>query len=164
SVDGSWDDIYVNSSSGTGSSNDGDEFENDFESRNSAGETLQDHLQWQLNLTPMSDKDRLIAMSIIDAIDPNGQLTSSIESILSGLAEELETDEDEVLAVLHRIQQFDPVGVGYRDLQECLSIQIKHLDRDAYPGIDIAEKVIAEFLPQLASHDYNHIMRKLRIR
>jgi RNA polymerase sigma-54 factor len=164
SVDGSWDDIYINNASGSGAGGDGEEFENDFEARNSADETLQDHLLWQLNLTPMSDKDRLIAMALIDAIDANGQLASPVESIHSGLVKEMEVEEDEIVAVLHRIQQFDPVGVGYRDLRECLSIQIRHLDRASHPGIGIAEKIIAEYLPQLASHDYNHIMRKLRIR
>ncbi|HWK54675.1 MAG TPA: RNA polymerase factor sigma-54 [Hyphomicrobiales bacterium] len=165
SVDGSWDDIYINSAgSGSGSGGDFEDFDGDFESRNSVGQSLQDHLVWQLNLTPMSDQDRLIATALIDAIDPNGQLTSSIDSILSGLQQYMEVDAEEVVVVLHRIQQFDPVGVGYRDLQECLSIQIKHLDRASYPYLDLAQRVIDEFLPQLASHDYNHIMRKLRIR
>jgi RNA polymerase sigma-54 factor len=163
SVDSSWDEIYTGGTSSPGPSGDGDEFDSDFESRNAAGETLQDHLSWQLNLTPMSDKDRLIAMSLIDAIDPNGQLTSTIDSILAGLRQEIEVDEEEVIAVLHRIQQFDPVGVGYRDLRECLGIQIRQLD-PAFPGVDIASKIIDEYLPQLASHDYNQIMRKLRIR
>jgi len=163
SVDGSWDDIYPTSSASGSGGGDSDAYENDFESRNSAEETLQDHLTWQLNLTPMTDQDRQIATALIDAIDANGQLASSLESILSGLNRDFEVEEDEVVAVLHRIQQFDPVGVGYRNLQECLSIQIRHLDQD-YPGIAIAEKIIAEFLPQLASHDYNLIMRKLRIR
>lgn len=162
SVDGSWDDIYINSAGGGGGG--GEDYDNDFESRNSADQSLQDHLQWQLNLTPMSDQDRLIATALIDAIDPNGQLTSSIESILSGLQQYIEVDAEEVLVVLHRIQQFDPVGVGYRDLRECLSIQLKHLDRTSYPHLDLAQRIIDEFLPQLASHDYNQIMRKLRIR
>ena len=162
-VDGSWDDIYPTSSGSGSGGGDSEEYENDFESRNSAQETLQDHLMWQLNLTTMTDQDRQIATALIDAIDANGQLASTIESILSGLNNDFEVEEDEVIAVLHRIQQFDPVGVGYRDLQECLGVQLKHLDPD-YPGIAIAGKIIAEFLPQLASHDYNLIMRKLRIR
>jgi len=162
SVDSSWDEIYTNSSPAS-SSGDSDDFDSDFESRNAAGETLQDHLSWQLNLTPMTDKDRLIATALIDAIDPNGQLTSTIESIQSGLLQEMDVDEEEIVAVLHRIQQFDPVGVGYRDLRECLTIQIRQLD-PACAGVQIALKVIEEFLPQLASHDYNQIMRKLRIR
>ena len=164
STDSSWDDIYTNSSlpsSSSAGSSSNDDF--DFESRNSKVETLQDHLNWQLNLTPMSDGDRLIAMAIIDAIDPNGQLTVTIESIHASLIRELDIDEEEVLAVLHRIQQFDPVGVGYRDLKECLSLQLKHIDQN-YPGVDNAERIIANHLPQLASHDYNHILKALKLK
>lgn len=164
STDSSWDDVYTNNqTTATGSSGDGEDYDGDFESRNSAGTTLQDHLMWQLNLTPMSDSDRLIATSLIDAIDPNGQLTSTVSSIHAGLMRELDIDEEEVVAVLHRIQQFDPVGVGYRDLKECLGVQIKHIDQE-FPGVQVAERIIADYLPQLASHDYNHIMRKLRIK
>jgi len=161
SVDSSWDDIYTNNSPPLSSGGDGDDF--DFESRNSKSGTLQDHLNWQLNLTPMSDGDRLIAMAIIDAIDPNGMLTVTIESIHAGLIRELDIDEEEVLAVLHRIQQFDPVGVGYRDLKECLTLQLKQLDPE-FPGIDIAARIINDHLNQLASHDYAHIMKTLKIK
>lgn len=160
-VDSSWDDVYAGTGSSGSSNSDGDD--SDFESRNSADETLQDHLEWQLNLTPMSDKDRLIAMAIIDAIDPNGLLTSTLESICTGLQRDVEVEEDEVLAILHRIQQFDPVGVGYRDLKECLGVQIRQLD-PTLPEVVNAIRIIDEFLPQLASHDYAQIMRKLRLR
>jgi RNA polymerase sigma-54 factor len=163
SVDSSWDDVYTNTQTGTSSNSDHDDYESDFESRNSAGTTLQDHLMWQLNLTPMSDGDRLIATALIDAIDPNGMLATPISSIHAGLIRELDVDEEEVVAVLHRIQQFDPVGVGYRDLKECLTVQIKHMDQN-FAGVQIACKIIEDYLPQLASHDYNHIMRKLRIK
>jgi len=163
STDSSWEDIYTNttlpSSSSSGSSS--DDF--DFESRNSKVDTLQDHLNWQLNLTPMSDGDRLIAMAIIDAIDPNGQLTVTIESIHASLIRELDIDEEEVLAVLHRIQQFDPVGVGYRDLKESLSLQLKHIDQD-FPGVETAERIIANHLSHLASHDYSHILKALKLK
>lgn len=161
SVDSSWDDVYTGGSGPAPTGGDGDD--SDFESRNSVSESLQQHLHWQLNLTPMSDRDRLIAMALIDAIDPNGQLTSSIDSIRSGSMQDMDFGEDEVLAVLHRIQQFDPVGVGYRDLKECLTIQLRQLDPKA-PEVITASKIVDGFLPQLASHDYNHIMRKLRIR
>ena len=72
----------------------------------------------------MSEQDKSIALSIIDAIDTNGMLTLDVESIHAGLDEELEIELDEVLAVLHRIQQFDPIGVGYSNLAECLLIQL----------------------------------------
>jgi len=163
-VDSSWDDIYINTTPGSSynSTNQAGE-DSDFESRNSAVESLQDHLNWQLNLTPMSDSDRLIAMAIIDSIDPNGLLTSSISSIHAGLIRELDIEEDEVLAVLHRIQQFDPVGVGYRDLNECLRLQLAHCDPES-PGYPLAGKIIDNFLPQLATRDYKLIMKRLRVK
>ena len=161
SVDSNWDDIYTNNTPALPANPDYDDY--DFDSRNGSTETLQDYLHWQLNLTPMSDDDRLIATALIDAIDANGQLTSTIESIHAGLIRELDIDEEEVLAVLHRIQQFDPVGVGYRDLKECLSLQLQHLPADS-PGLDIARQVVAEHLNALASHDYNLIMKKLKVR
>jgi RNA polymerase sigma-54 factor len=167
SVDTNWDDIYVDNQSPPGTSNnDSDDNLGDFETRNSVGLTLQDHLEWQLNLTPMSGRDKLIAANIIDAIDSNGLLTLSIEAIVNGLNNEqglIDVEDDEVLAVLHRIQHFDPVGVAYRDLQECLSIQIRQYDKTV-PGVAIATQIIAELLPQLASHDYNFIMRRLHIK
>ena len=67
SVDSNWDDVYPNSTSSASNSYDSDHI--DYESRNSADETLQDHLMWQLNLTPMSETDEAIGMAIIDAID-----------------------------------------------------------------------------------------------
>ena len=77
-VDSNWDDVY------TSSPHPSQNFETDnfdYESRNSAEQTLQDHLLWQLNLTPMSESDEAIAIAIIDAIDPNGWLTSDLESL-----------------------------------------------------------------------------------
>jgi RNA polymerase sigma-54 factor len=166
-VDTSWDDIYVdNQAPPSSNNNDNDENSSDFETRNSSGLTLQDHLQWQLNLTPMTARDKLIATTLIDSIDNNGQLTTTVEALLLGLNNEqgqIDIEEDEVLAVLHRVQQFDPIGVGYRDLRECLTIQIRQFDSH-YPGVATAIRVIDEFLPQLASHDYNMIMRRLRIK
>ncbi len=161
-VDSSWEDIYINTSPNSSQSSLPND-DSDFESRNSAVESLQDHLNWQLNLTPMSDSDRLIAMALIDSIDPNGQLTSSLSSIHAGLIRDLDIEEDEVLAVLHRIQQFDPVGVGYRDLNECLSLQLAHCDPDC-PGHNLASKIIEDFLPQLATRDYKLIMKRLKVK
>ena len=161
-IENSWDDSYIQTAPST-SYNSQDFADSDFESRNSVAESLQDHLNWQLNLTPMSDNDRLIAMAIIDSIDPNGQLTSSIASIHAGLIRELDIDEEEVVAVLHRIQQFDPVGVGYRDLRECLSLQLAHYDPSC-AGYDIACKIVEDYLPQLATRDYALIMKRLKIR
>src|SRR5690606_15929405 len=118
-VDTSWDDIYQpTSSASSASSGENDDF--DFESRRGTTESLFDHLMWQLNLTPMSDRDRVIAMAIVDAVEPSGMLSTSAVELHAGLLDSLEDLElDEVQAVLHRVQQFDPAGVAAHDLQEC---------------------------------------------
>ena len=161
-VDSNWDDIYTNSPPPS-QSFEADDF--DFESRNSVEETLQDHLLWQLNLTPMSESDEAIAMAIIDAIDPNGWLTVDLESILAGFDPALEIELDEVVAVLHRIQQFDPIGVGYRNLSECLLIQLNYLGENHPPKLIENAKLIArDYIELLGHRDYALLMRKTKLK
>ncbi len=161
-VDTNWDDIYPGTSSQT-SSFDGDS--TDFESRTSAEGTLQDHLLWQLNLTHMSERDNSIALAIIDAIDPNGMLTVDLESIHSGFDSDLEIEVDEILAVLHRIQQFDPIGVGYRDLAECLLLQLGQIDNPAMEKqISNAKLLVSEHIELLGHRDYAQLMRRTKLK
>jgi RNA polymerase sigma-54 factor len=159
-VDTTWDDIY-DSVLPSGSGGDSEE-RADFESYTAEAATLGDHLRWQLNLTPMSDKDRLIAESIIDAIDADGMLTVSVAELAEGFDPELDVEEDEVLAVLHRVQHFDPLGVGSRDLRECLSIQLRQLD-DTDPAVRHARAIVDKYLDLLGARDYATLLRKLRL-
>ena len=161
-VDSNWDDIYPNSPAGN-QNYDSEQF--DFESRNSAEETLQDHLMWQLNLTPMSESDESIAMAIIDAIDANGMLTVDLESLHSGFDPEMEIEIDEIVAVLHRIQQFDPIGVAYRSLSECLLIQLNQMVHPERPKlIENAKLIIGDHIDLLGHRDYAQLMRKTKIK
>ncbi len=163
-VDTAWDDIYpTNTPIG---STGGDEEDHDFESRNSSTETLFDHLMWQLNLTPMSERDNYIAMSIIDAINLDGYLTTSVEDIHEGLYNESDEDPvelDEVQAVLKRIQHFDPAGVAARDLPECLLLQLRQLPEDT-PWLPQAKLVISHYLHLLGNRDYAQLMRRSRLK
>jgi len=93
-------------------------------------DSLQDHLLWQLHLSPLSPRDRIIGVALIEATDDDGYLRDSLESIAEGLRPELSTEPLEVLAVLHRLQQFDPVGVCARSLGECLQLQLAALPAD----------------------------------
>ena len=161
-VDSNWDDIYPSSPAGN-QNYDSEQF--DFESRNSAEETLQDHLMWQLNLTPMSESDESIAMAIIDAIDANGMLTVDLESLHSGFDPEMEIEIDEIVAVLHRIQQFDPIGVAYRSLSECLLIQLNQMEHPERPKlIENAKLIIGDHIDLLGHRDYAQLMRKTKIK
>ena len=145
--------------------------ESEAEYYGSVEETLQDYLTWQMNLTPFTDRDRNIAISIIDGIDDDGYLTLSLEEIAESLeledsdvAEILEDDEDsiqavdEVEAVLHRIQNFDPVGSGSRDLRECLLVQLSKLPEKT-ESFEITKTLIDQHLTLLGKKDYRQIMK-----
>ena len=166
-TDTSWDDIYpslpTNMSAPSGE-------DINFDSFRSETEDLLDHLFWQLNLTPMSTRDRIIGESIIEACGPDGYLKSNLEEIFSGLSKELNTqgmdedaqlDMDEVNAVLHRLQQFDPPGVCAIDLSDCLSIQLNQLPTET-PYLENAKLIVKDYLAQLGSRDYQTIMRKTK--
>ena len=162
-VDTSWDDIYQSGPSGTGLSRPDSE-DYDFDSRRGSSETLQSHLLWQLNLTPMSDLDRTIAEAIVDGIAPSGIFEQSCEDIWESFTQQYpELELDEVNAVLRRIQQFDPPGVGGRDLSECLLIQLKQLP-ETTPAYGIAGKLVQHYLPLLGSRDFKQLMRKLKVK
>ncbi|MFC4240942.1 RNA polymerase factor sigma-54 [Marinobacter oulmenensis] len=164
-VDTAWDDIYQSAPAPVTRGGD-EENETDFETRNSATETLQDHLEWQLNLTPLSDRDQAIAHSLMDAVDDRGYLTSTLEEIHAGLAEDNDEDPlelDEVEAVLHRLQHFDPPGVFARDLQECLLIQLNQLPQDT-PWLRQARLVVTQFLHLLGNRDYAQLLRRSRLK
>jgi RNA polymerase sigma-54 factor len=152
------------SSSGTRDSDD----QPDFESRNSAPESLGDHLEWQLRMTPMSVRDQEIAYTLIDSINDDGYLMTSLEDITDTVTKDLpDTEEpvevDEVEAVLHQIQNFDPLGVGARDLSECLLIQLRTLDPDT-SYLQLAMQLAqADSLAALAKRDAAQLRRKLKV-
>ena len=123
---------------------------------------LHDHLFWQLELTHFSATDEHIARIIIDSIDDDGYLTVSTEDIHSGLDSELEIEHDEVQAVLHRIQQFDPIGVGARNLQESLQIQLQHYAPDT-PWLKEARILVRDYFNILSHHDYTRLGRKMKL-
>lgn len=160
-VDSNWDDVYQSAPASTLPADDNDY---DFDGKNSATETLLDHLNWQLNLTPMSERDQVIAMAIIDAIAPSGMLSITPEDIFSGLESELEELElDEVEAVRHRIQQFDPVGVASRDLKECLFVQLMQLPKDT-PMLPEAKLIVDRHLQLLGNRDFAQLLRRTRLK
>ncbi|MDP1541377.1 MAG: RNA polymerase factor sigma-54 [Moraxellaceae bacterium] len=162
-VDTAWDDVYQ--SSATASSNErSDEDGNPIEERNAPAESLQDHLRWQLNLTPFSDTDRLIAEAIIDSLDERGYLTSSLEDLIDTISNwrDEAVEEDEVVAVLHRVQQFDPIGVAARDLCECLLVQLKHLVEPT-PGRSVALNLLTHHADKIASSNLTNLARSTQM-
>ncbi len=136
------------------SSQDGDErpsFENFLTKRT----TLTDHLQWQLQLSHITDQEHQAGIWIIGNLDEDGYLKISLEDICS----ETNLPMEVVEGVLRKIQQFDPVGVAARDLKECLLIQLEQLShRDP-----LAEKIVSEHLSLLKNRNYPAIAKQLGV-
>jgi RNA polymerase sigma-54 factor len=167
-VDSAWEDTFDNLPlmTSSGLSQGSGEAPN-FENQSGDSETLQDHLLWQMRMSPFTERDTMIAEVLIDSIDEQGYLRTSLEDVRDALQQGLdEADEvfelDEIEAVLHRIHTFDPLGVGARDLRECLLIQLHHLDRDT-PWLEEAQTLISEHIDVLGGRDFTQLMRRMRL-
>ncbi|HAT1659896.1 TPA: RNA polymerase factor sigma-54 [Legionella pneumophila] len=124
---------------------------------------LQDHLNWQLDLTPMSDIDRVIATTIIDAINDDGFLTIPVAEIHASLnSEDFPLDIEEIEAVRHRLQLFDPVGCASVNLAETLVIQLEQLPLEP-KLLATAKKIILEDIELLGQHNYRQLMKNHQI-
>lgn len=152
------DDYMPGSGSGSGSDDDGER-----EVAGAVTEDLQDHLLWQLNLTPMSPSDRAIAVALIEAIGDDGYLSETVESIQAGLRPDVEADIEEIEAVLHRLQRFDPVGACSRSLAECLSVQLSEFDADT-PALALAKRIVASHLETLAKIGPDRLAAQLGVK
>jgi len=161
-VDTSWDDIYDSvlpastpAASTTYNADDQPEV------YTASSESLHDHLRWQIKMTPFSETDAAIAEVVIDEITDDGYLDTTVEEITASL-DSLEVEVDEVEAVLRQVQNFDPAGVGARDLRESLSIQLHRQPNDT----DLREYAITlvdNYFEMLANREYPQLMRKMKI-
>jgi len=161
-VDTSWEDVYPTASSLPAGDSDFDPMAN-----RSSDANLSEHLLWQLNLCPMAASDQVIALAIIDSLEPSGLLNQSTEEICAALQDEnLPVDErvthEDVSAVLERIQQFDPIGVAARDLSECLLLQLAPLPLDT-PWLEEARELVREHLDLLGSKDFATLRRRTKL-
>jgi len=130
------------------------------ESQDQEPEDLRDHLLWQLNLTRLSERDRAIGVTVIEAIDDDGYLHESNETLQQNLASLYHVAVDEIEAIRHRIQHFDPLGVASRSLSECLRVQLDACD-PATPGWATARSLASEHLEELARNDRARLCRTL---
>jgi RNA polymerase sigma-54 factor len=124
------------------------------ESTLTRGTSLFDHLEWQLKLSHFTREEDGIAMLIIGNLTPDGYLQEPLEE----LAEEAEVSVELAEGVLRKIQEFDPVGVAARTLQECLLIQARHIGADD----DVVIGIIERHLPNLEKKNYAAIAKDLQ--
>jgi len=158
-IDTTWEESYSAGVSNTGAvSSPAD----DFTYQGETTDSIQDHLLWQMELTPFSDTDKTVAIAIIEAVDDAGYLTVSSDEILESVGiEDLELDEVE--AVLKRINMFDPIGVAARSIPECLLIQLNQFSSDT-PYLKESKLIINEHIDLLGNRDYRQLMRKTKLK
>ena len=155
------DDNWVESGPGGDSTWSGDEDRSNAEIADLSGETLRDHLLWQLRLEHLSDRDLAVGQAIVDAINEDGYLTEELDTICQAVAPEHVVTIQEAQSVLAIVQQLDPSGVGARNLSECLLLQLAVLEGDT-PGLELARRIAAEHLELLGARQYAALRRRLR--
>jgi RNA polymerase sigma-54 factor len=127
-----------------------------------AGESLRDHLLWQLEMEHFTPRETVIGEAIIDYINDDGYLTEPLENILAMLPPPAGYALAEVAQTLTKIHGLDPVGVGARDLSECIRIQLAQLAPEV-PGRDLALSVAQSHLDLVAEQELAMLRRKLGV-
>jgi len=121
--------------------------------------SLREHLLAQIRLAHFSELDAAIATAIVYALDDDGFLVDDIPDIRESLLPEVVVEDDEIIAVLHRVQRLEPVGVASRDPGECIRVQLRAQPAGT-AGVDLALRLARDFLNLIATNAYEDMLRK----
>ena len=136
-----------------------DSYSGESQIADTSSDSLREHLLWQINLAHFSDEDAAIAQAIVYDLDEDGYLHDNLETVRASLAPELLVEEDEVLAVLHRVQRLEPVGVATRNAAECIRVQLSALPSDTRAR-GLALRISKDYLEQVARHDIDELRKR----
>jgi RNA polymerase sigma-54 factor len=137
-----------------------DDDERDFPHQAAEPRSLREHLNSQLSLSQIPERDRKIVGLLIDSLDDDGYLAQDLEELVDLLPAELDIDIDDLHIARELLQHLDPPGVGARDLRECLAMQLQALPEDT-PHRDQALQLVSNHLESLASRDFCAIKKLL---
>ncbi|HEY4339811.1 MAG TPA: RNA polymerase factor sigma-54 [Steroidobacteraceae bacterium] len=140
----------------------GEDDERQQEFADASGQTVQEHLLWQLELAHLPPRSLGIARAIVDAINDDGYLMEPLEEIASTLRPEIEAEIAEIEQVLQRVQQLDPPGVGARSVSECIELQLRQLDGQT-PGLATAIAIARSHLELVAGRELSLLRRELKV-
>ncbi len=161
-VDSDWQDVYDGSTAYSAAGGDEEQRET-WENRTAGdGGGLHEHLLWQARLSHFTDRDMAIAEAVIDGVRDDGYLAVDIEEIRSAVVTDEPVETDEVEAVRHLIQRFDPVGVASLSPREALLVQLEQFPADT-PWLDKARELVDQHLELLGSRQINPLIRKLGV-
>ena len=129
----------------------------------SVKESFSQSLMEQLGYRNLTEHQYSVGAFIIGSLDDDGYLRRSIDSVVDDiiLHANIDTNEEEVLSLLKVIQEFEPAGVGARDLRECLLLQIKHLRRS--PAVEHAEKILKNHFSEFTAKHFQKIMSRMSL-
>jgi RNA polymerase sigma-54 factor len=155
--EGDWEDTPTTGQNESVRSSSGDM---DFDYEDKSGETLHDHLLWQLELESFDAKTMAIGEAIVDAINDDGYLIDDIETIRSTLAPDVLATPEEIERVVAIVQSLDPAGIGARSISECILLQLAQFDQ-SLPGLETAKIIAMEHLELVAERQYGILKRQL---
>ena len=123
--------------------------------------TLREHLLEQLSVTVDNRRDRALVELLIEGLNDNGYLDEPLEDIHARLPEELDIEFDELMVALKLLQSFDPAGVGARNASECLSIQIRRMEKVPFVTRRMALTLVENHLELFAQREFNKLKKAL---
>ncbi len=130
----------------------------------STGMSFREHLQNQIGLKNLTEKEEVLALYLIGNLDDDGYIRRKLDAIVNDLAfsQNIETNDDELLDILRIVQDLEPLGVGARTLQECLLIQIESKDQDI-PEINLSRKILKYYFNEFTKKHYEKIITRLNL-
>jgi RNA polymerase sigma-54 factor len=130
----------------------------------SVGVSFQDMLESQLGMKELDDREYQVALHLIGNLDDDGYLRRELSSIVDDIAfsQNITTTEEELNELLKVIQDFDPAGIGARDLQECLLIQLRRIEVQNMI-VELATEVVEKQMDEFSKKHYDKISKKLEI-
>jgi RNA polymerase sigma-54 factor len=135
-----------------------DDEDGDYQDIQAAGVSLREHLDQQIALSPLSDRDRALVRFLIEALDDDGYLHQPLEELLELLPQDAEVELDDLAIALCHVQSLEPAGIGARSPQECLALQLLALPESAIRPL--ALEIVTSHLELLAERNFARI-RKL---
>jgi RNA polymerase sigma-54 factor len=140
----------------------GDDDDRQQDLQDERGESLHSHLQWQLEMARLDERECAIGRAIIDAINDDGYLTEPFDAIAATLKPEIQASDEEIGEMLSVVQTFDPQGVGARNVGECVTLQLGVLDPDT-PGRKAALAIAQGHLELVAQRELGQLRRELHL-
>ena len=140
----------------TGAGRDDDD-DSDSQDIHGSTPTLREHLNWQMGMTQLGDRDRSLVRFLIDALDDDGYMATPLAELWETLPPEYEIELEELEIALRHIQSLDPTGIGARSPQECLALQLKALPDSAENRLALL--IVEKYLELLAARDFLKIKR-----